>query len=101
VQEVRIPDSRMFIWPGVHVESGENIASSLRHPPRLPRHRQALHTDRPPRGHEPGAEPLRRLGRRRPGHEDRRQGRHPLQLQAKLDAVGKKGVTVVASAAPP
>ncbi|HZE98137.1 MAG TPA: hypothetical protein VE981_13995 [Planctomycetota bacterium] len=25
MQEVRIPDSRMFIWPGVHVESGENI----------------------------------------------------------------------------
>jgi len=97
VQEVRIPDSRMFVWPGVHVECGENIrvlapdtlrvfVVTERHCIPIARHvAMSLQMNRfdvsggvaPPTKTSPKAATLS-------------------QLQTKLDALGKKGSTVVA-----
>ncbi|HLY11726.1 MAG TPA: hypothetical protein VKW04_20665 [Planctomycetota bacterium] len=97
MQEVRIPDSRMFVWPGVHVESGENIRVLA--PDTL---RVFVITDRPciPIARHVGmslqqtrfdvsggvASPTKISAK----------AATVSQLQAKLDALGTKNVSVVA-----
>ncbi|HVR86874.1 MAG TPA: hypothetical protein VMU54_21300 [Planctomycetota bacterium] len=97
MQEVRIPESRMFVWPGVHVECGENIRVLA--PDTL---RVFLITDKP-------CIPIARhvamslqqnrfdvSGGVAPATKGPAKAATLSQLQAKLDAVGKNGVTVVA-----
>lgn len=97
MQEVRIPDSRMFIWPGVHVECGENIRVLA--PDTL---RVFVVTDKP-------CIPIARhvamslqqnrfdvSGGVAPPTKGPAKAATLSQLQSKLDAVGKQGVTVVA-----
>jgi len=97
VQEVRIPDSRMFIWPGVHVECGENIRVLA--PDTL---RVFVVTDKPCIPIAPHvAMSLQQnrfdvSGGVAPPTKGSAKAATLSQLQAKLDAVGKQGVTVVA-----
>ncbi|MBV8881507.1 MAG: hypothetical protein JO332_16190, partial [Planctomycetaceae bacterium] len=97
MQEVRIPESRMFVWPGVHVECGENIRVLA--PDTL---RVFVVTDRP-------CIPIARhvamslqqnrfdvSGGVAPPTKTAAKAATLSQLQAKLDALGKKDVTVVA-----
>lgn len=97
MQEVQIPDSRMFVWPGVHVECGENIRVLA--PDTL---RVFLVTDKP-------CVPIARhvamslqqnrfdvSGGVAPATKVGAKAATLSQLQAKVDNIGKKGVTVVA-----
>jgi 3-dehydroquinate synthase len=96
VQEVQIPDSRMFVWPGVHVECGENIRVLA--PDTL---RVFLVTDRPCMSiarHVAMSLQQNRFevsGGVVPPTKGTAKAATLSQLQAKLDALGKKGVTVV------
>ncbi len=96
MQEVRIPDSRMFIWPGVHVESGENIRvlapDTLRvfvvtDKPCIPIARHVAMSLQMNRFEVSGGVATATKGSAKAATLS--------QLQAKLDALGKKGVTVV------
>lgn len=97
MQEVRIPDSRMFIWPGVHVECGENIRVLA--PDTL---RVFVITDKPciPIARHVGMSLSQNRfdvsGGVAPPTKTSAKAATVSQLQAKLDACGKKGVTVVA-----
>lgn len=97
MQEVRIPDSRMFIWPGVHVESGENIRVLA--PDTL---RVFVVTDRncvPIARHVAMSLQMNRFdvsGGVAPPTKVPAKAATLSQLQAKLDALGKNGSTVVA-----
>lgn len=97
MQEVRIPDSRMFIWPGVHVESGENIRVLAQDTLRV-----FVVTDKP-------CIPIARhvamslqqnrfdvSGGVAPATKGTTKAATLSQLQTKVDALGVKGVTIVA-----
>jgi 3-dehydroquinate synthetase len=97
VQEVRIPDSRMFVWPGVHVECGENIRVLA--PDTL---RVFVVTDKPcvPIARHVGMSLVQNRfdvsGGVAPPTKTSTKAATLSQLQSKLDAVGKKEVAVVA-----
>ena len=97
MQEVRIPDSRMFVWPGVHVECGENIRVLA--PDTL---RVFVITDKPcvPIARHVGMSLQQNRfdvsGGVAPATKTTAKAATASQLQAKLDALGKKSVTVVA-----
>jgi 3-dehydroquinate synthase len=97
VQEVRIPESRMFVWPGVHVECGENIRVLA--PDTL---RVYVVTDRPciPIARHVGMSLQQNRFDVSGGVAAPTKGSAKAatvsQLQAKLDGLGAKGVTVVA-----
>jgi 3-dehydroquinate synthetase len=97
VQEVRIPDSRMFVWPGVHVECGENIRVLA--PDTL---RVFVVTDKPciPIARHVGMSLVQNRfdvsGGVAPATKTSTKAATLSQLQSKVDAVGKKGVAVVA-----
>ena len=97
MQEVRIPDSRMFVWPGVHVECGENIRVLA--PDTL---RVFVVTDRPciPIARHVGMSLAQNRFDVSGGVATPTKGSAKAatvsQLQAKLESLGPKGATVVA-----